>query len=90
MRTFTYLACVAILTSACAALDPGTKAVKLKDGSTLYVDKRGNMRMRDVTGHKVYMQDGVPMEAADGTVIIMKEDPTWKVIRLKGSLNPKL
>lgn len=90
MRTLACLAWVVILVSACAALDPQTKAVKLKDGSTLYIDKHGTMRMRDVAGHKVYMQDGVPMEAADGTVIIMKEDPTWKVIRLKGSLNPKL
>lgn len=91
MRTLTCLACLAILTSACATfLDPGTKVVKLKDGSTLFVDKHGNMRMRDAANHKVFMQDGVRMEAADGSVIIMKEDPTWKVLRLKGSLNPKL
>jgi hypothetical protein len=90
MRTLIYLACLVTLVAACAALDPETKAVKLKDGSTLYINKHGKMRMRDVAGHKVYMQDGVPMEAADGTVFIMKEDPTWKVIRLKGSLNPKL
>jgi hypothetical protein len=63
--------------------------IKLKDGSTLQIDKDGSMRMFDVTKRPIMMKDNVPMEAEDGSVIMMKEHRLWKEIRLHGTLSGK-
>lgn len=63
--------------------------IKLKDGSTLQIDKDGSMRMFDVTKRPIMMKDNVPMETEDGSIIMMKEHRLWKEIRLHGTLSGK-
>jgi len=59
----------------------------LKDGNTLLVDADGRMRMFAPDGDRVYMKDGVAMEAQDGAVITMKENIVWKTLRTRGTFN---
>ena len=89
MRKLAWLALLTAPLVACAA-QTGNPAIALKDGSSLYVDENGGMRMFDSAGHPLMMENGKPMEAVDGSVHVMKNDPTWNTLRLKGSLNPKL
>lgn len=63
--------------------------VKLKDGSTLQIDKNGSMRMFDATNRPIMMKDNVPMETADGSIIMMKENRLWKELRIHGTLSGK-
>lgn len=91
-RIYLLLLCAGLL-AGCAAFTGNLaeeRAVRLADGSTLYIDARGYMTMRDNAGHKLFMRDGEPMQAQDGTVIRMKENAFWKRWRTVGSLNPKL
>ncbi|MDV3238660.1 MAG: CopK family periplasmic copper-binding protein [Gammaproteobacteria bacterium] len=71
------------------ASDGAAEQVRLKDGSTLYVNEAGEMRMIDGRGNKMSMRDGVPMETEDGRVIMMKNNMLWQRME-RGSLNPKL
>jgi len=52
--------------------------VKLKDGSMIVIDRTGNMNMYDKDGKPVAMPDGLPMEAEDGSVILMKNNALYR------------
>ena len=76
----------------CAALagpDVPPERYTLKDGTTLFVDANGTMRMFSADGSTIHMRDGVPMETADGKVIAMRENVLWKELRTRGTLSPK-
>lgn len=82
MRKFTLYPLVAagvLALSACTSMtgEPPTKYT-LKDGSILYVDKAGNMTMTDKYGKPLAMTDGVPMEMADGSTLMMKNSVLYK------------
>lgn len=66
------------------------RVIELKDGSTVYINAKGEMTMRDSAGHKLFMKEGEPMEAKDGSIFMMKENVIWKKWRQKGTLNPKV
>lgn len=89
MRKFALATLLFFLTSAAAmAAVAATQSLKLKDGSILFVDKDGDMKMVDRKGDPMTMKDGVPMEAEDGSVILMKNKQLYKRVP-RGTLNPK-
>jgi len=47
------------------------------------------MRMFKPYGERIYMKDGEPMELADGTIVVMKENANWKALRIRGTLGPR-
>ena len=51
--------------------------VELKSGSTLFLHPDGTSRMVNAHGKAVAMDDGVEMETADGTTILMKNKKIW-------------
>ncbi len=63
--------------AAAYADEPPAEEVKLKDGSTLYLHPDGTGRMVDMHGKRMNMADGVPMETADGRMIMMKNKKIW-------------
>lgn len=50
------------------------KSVQLKDGSTVHVFKGGKMAMESKYGQAFRMNEGEPMQATDGSTIIMHGD----------------
>lgn len=89
MRNLALATLLLFMTAAGAlAADTGTQSQKLKDGSVLFVDKSGNMKMVDKTGSPMEMKDGVAMEMDDGSVLMMKNHVLWKKVP-RGTLNPK-
>lgn len=89
MNRFASLLIVSTLLSAPAlAGEQATESVKLKDGSTLYIDSKGDMKMVDGNGDRMKMRDGVPMETEDGRVIMMQNNALWQRMQ-RGTLNPK-
>ena len=95
MKTTLAFAAAALLAlAACATTDsvsPGSTSQRyvLKNGDILLVDVDGGMRMFDVSGDRVMMKDGTPMELTDGRVIVMKENVVWKSLRTRGSMGPR-
>lgn len=71
-----------------AASGSDTGPIRLKDGSMLYTNDAGNMRMIDNHGNRMEMKDGETMETEDGRVIMMKNHILWEKMR-RGTLNPK-
>jgi len=49
-----------------------SEPLKLKDGSYLFINEDGTMRMVDRQGKPVMMHDGVEMELEDGSVVVME------------------
>lgn len=78
----------ALLCGPAMAGEDAAESVRLKDGSTLYIDKNGDMKMVDGNGDRMTMRDGVPMETEDGRVIMMKNNALWQRMQ-RGTLNPK-
>lgn len=64
------------------------QSARLKDGSIVFIDNDGAMKMVDKRGNPMRMKDGVPMELEDGSVIMMKNHAIWKRVP-RGTLNPK-
>lgn len=56
----------------------GVESYHLKDGSMLYIQPDGNMKMIDKAGKPMHMEEDVPMELEDGTVIMMRHNLVWK------------
>ena len=77
-----------LLSAPALAGEQATESVKLKDGSTLYIDSKGDMKMVDGNGDRMKMRDGVPMETEDGRVIMMQNNALWQRMQ-RGTLNPK-
>ncbi|OGT81868.1 MAG: hypothetical protein A3H91_02585 [Gammaproteobacteria bacterium RIFCSPLOWO2_02_FULL_61_13] len=50
----------------------------LKDGSMLYIQADGNMKMVNTAGKPMQMEEDVPMELQDGTIIMMRHNHVWK------------
>ncbi len=50
----------------------------LKDGSMLYIQAGGNMKMVDKAGKPMHMEEDVPMELEDGSIIMMRHNHVWK------------
>ena len=50
------------------------KSVQLKDGSTVHQFKDGKMAMESKLGSVYRMKEGEPMQAADGSTILMRGD----------------
>ncbi len=65
------------------------ESFKLEDGSTLFVNQKGEMKMVDNHGNGVPMKDGVTMETEDGRVIMMKNHALWERTQ-RGTPNPKI
>lgn len=86
------LAADAIVLGGCTTL-PGAGGAPERhapnDGSALYVDANGSMRMFSSDGSMIHMRDGVPMETADGMVIAMRENVLRKELRTRGTPSPK-
>ena len=57
-----------------AARAQAEKIIELKDGSTVYIFKGGQMAMEDKVGRAKRMDKGVVMETTDGQKIIMHGD----------------
>ena len=53
------------------AADAAEKTIPMKDGSTLYVFKDGQMAMANKYGRAVSMQEGAAMTTKDGRELIM-------------------
>lgn len=73
------LVAVVLSTAMFAALaaEPAVDRYELKDGTTLYVEADGSMRMIDPHGKPMSMSDGVAMELKDGRTIMMKNRRVW-------------
>ncbi len=52
----------------------------LKDGTMLYIQADGTMKMADKAGKPMHMEEDVPMELQDGSVIMMRHNHVWKRI----------
>ncbi len=52
--------------------------MKLKDGSLLFVNEDGTMRMVDKTGKPMSMKEGVEMEMEDGSVMLMHNKKAFR------------
>jgi hypothetical protein len=50
----------------------------LKDGSMLYINPDGSMKMIDKAGKPMHMEEDVPMELQDGSIIMMRHSVVWK------------
>lgn len=87
-RLLSMLLLSALLSMPALAGEAAAESVKLKDGSTLFVGKNGDMKMVDGKGDRMTMRDGVPMETEDGRVIMMKNNALWQRMQ-RGTLNPK-
>lgn len=61
----------------------------LKDGSVLFVQADGSMKMVDNKGEPMKMKEGVPMEVDDGSIIMMRQKHIWKRVGPPGK-NPKV
>jgi PBP1b-binding outer membrane lipoprotein LpoB len=71
----------ALALSACASMSGKPPSqVKLKDGSSLSIDRTGNMIMYDKDGKPMEMVDGLPMEAEDGSIVMMKNNALYRRI----------
>ncbi len=57
--------------------------IALRNGSSLYIDDRGGMRMEDAAGVPFRMKDDVVMETAEGELLLMKNKRLWKRHRHK-------
>lgn len=90
MKEFIYiLMASAMLCMPVMASEDAAESVKLKDGSTLYINEKGEMKMVDNNGDRMTMRDGVAMETEDGRVIMMKNNALWQRMQ-RGTLNPKI
>lgn len=86
MRKFAFIIPL-LLIAACAGTPPQpAQHVRLKDGSHLFIQKDGTMRMTDPAGAPKGMKDGVEMETADGAVLVMKNFRMWR--KVPGSKPP--
>ena len=73
-------AIVAAATTALAhPLSALNKSVALKDGSTVYIFKDGNMAMEDKLGRVVSMNQGHVMQTRDGQSIAMVGNQTARL-----------
>jgi predicted lipoprotein with Yx(FWY)xxD motif len=57
-----------------AARDGAKQVIELKDGSTLYIFKDGEMAMEDQYGRATRMELGTVMETKDGQRVKMESD----------------
>ncbi|HEY0906266.1 MAG TPA: periplasmic Cu(I)/Cu(II)-binding protein CopK [Methylophilus sp.] len=64
-----------------------TRAIELKDGSTLYIFKNGKMGMENKSGRAVSMKPGHMMETKDGQKLVMVGN---EVMRVDSLLREKL
>jgi hypothetical protein len=87
-RLISILAISAITYMPLMATEDATESIRLKDGSTLYIDDKGDMKMIDKQGDRMTMRDGVAMETMDGRVIMMQNNVLWQRMQ-RGTLNPK-
>ena len=92
--TLAFAAAASLAMAACATTgsvspDATSQRYVLKNGDVLLVDANGGMRMFDVSGYRVMMKDGTPMELNDGRVVVMKENVVWKSLRTRGSMSPR-
>lgn len=62
------------------AAEGETESYHLKDGSMLYILADGNMKMVDKAGKPMQMEEDVPMELEDGSIIMMRHKLVWKHI----------
>lgn len=76
MRAILLGVAIGVLAPAFADESPA-EMVKLKDGTTLYVQPDGSSRMVDQQGKPMTMADGVEMETADGRKIMMMNKHVW-------------
>lgn len=77
-----------LMSTTAFAADKKVEAFKLKDGSAVTIFESGEMKMTDSQGKFFTMNEGEPMETANGQIIMMKEGALWKQIRTKGTLHP--
>ena len=72
----------ALVLSLTASLLPAAageaESYHLKDGSMLYIQADGTMKMVDKAGKSMQMEEDVPMELEDGSVIMMRHSHVWK------------
>jgi hypothetical protein len=82
MRKLTYivflLSTMFISTAGYAAEQSENNPLALKDGSHLFINDDGTMRMVDNDGKPFEMKEGVEMELEDGTLIMMKNKKIWR------------
>lgn len=71
-----------------AAFAAGPQTIELKDGGKIIVEKSGTMVHIDAAGKRVKMKDGKPMQARDGSLVMMKNNAIWKTITEHGTLKP--
>ena len=64
------------------------QTIELKDGGKLILKEDKTMVHVTPTGKRSRMKDGKPMQAADGSMVMMKNNAVWKTITEKGTLNP--
>lgn len=60
------------------ALGEQEERVRLRDGTTVFIDEHGQMRMEDAHGHPLVMEEGQMMETEDGDLIMMHGKVLWR------------
>ncbi|GCB05268.1 periplasmic Cu(I)/Cu(II)-binding protein CopK [Ralstonia sp. SET104] len=80
-RDFVIAAVVAVapLFAFAADMTDVVKTYELKNGSTVYVFKNGNMGVENKFGQAVRVKEGQVMETKDGTTIVMKGNELARV-----------
>lgn len=59
------------------AAEAAAERFDLKDGTTLFIQSDGTMRMIDPHGKSISMSDGVEMAMTDGRTLMMKNRRVW-------------
>lgn len=82
MRKLTYivllLAAISVSMAGYSAEQSEDSPLHLKDGSHLFINDDGTMRMVDENDKPMEMKEGVEMELEDGTLIMMKDKKIWR------------
>lgn len=58
--------------------NPMQGPLKLKNGSFVFINEKGTMRMTDKNGKSIKMKENVEMEMMDGSLIMMKNAKLWR------------
>ena len=57
--------------------------LKLKNGSFVFINEKGTMRLTDKNGKPKKMKENVEMELMDGSLILMKNAKLWRHVHRK-------
>lgn len=73
-------------------LSPATsneQAVELRDGTRVILKKDGTLVCVDAEGRRITLEEGIVLEAKDGTQYMVKNNSLWKQVGRRCPPDPK-